>query len=71
MRLLSEYINGIARFSMLPEHLSLTPKEASKEILKKGVLEKEESCKILNLFLEGYLEKAITALREEMKIEPE
>ena len=53
MRLLSEHINGIARFSMLSEYLNLTPKEASKEILKKKVLEKEESCKILNLFLEG------------------
>ena len=71
MRPLSEYINRIAQFSMLPEYLNLTPKEASKQILKAEVLEKEESGKILNLFLEGYLEKAITALREEMKIESE
>ena len=71
MRLLSESITAFAHLSNIPEYMNLTPKEASEEIFKKEVLEKDPEHNNFKIMIEGYLEKRISTLREGKEVEPE
>ena len=59
-----EYIEALASLSTRPEYLNLTPKEASKEIFEKEILENETEFYHFKLIIENYLNKRITALKE-------
>ena len=69
IRSVSEIIETFAQLSNSFEYRNLTPKEASKEIFKKEVLEKEESHNWFRIIIEIELEERITELREEIKVE--
>ena len=71
IRSVSKIIERLAQFSNGPEYRNLTPTEASKEIFKKEVLEKEESHNYFKIVMEIELEKRITILREEIESESE
>ena len=64
MRTLWEYIEALASLSTRPEYLNLTPKEASKEIFEKEILENETEFYHFKLIIENYLNERITALKE-------
>ena len=69
IRHLSEIINRLALFSTLPEYVNLTPEQASKKIFENEVLENELNFEYLKLTIQSYLEKRITALKEELDSE--
>ena len=69
MRDFSQYINWLAQFSTLPEYVNLTPEEAGKKIFEKVVLKDEKNFEIFTLYVQGYLEKRIEALKEELNAE--
>ncbi len=69
VRQFSEYITALAQLSNTPKYKNLTPKEASKEIFKKEILENEFEHNYFNIIIEGSLEQRILALREEIESE--
>ena len=69
IRSVSEIIERFAQLSNNFEYRNLTPREASKEIFKKEVLEKEESHNWFKIIIEIELKERITELREEIIVE--
>ena len=69
IRAVSEIIETFAQLSNNFEYRNLTPGEASKEIFKKEVLEKEESHNYFKIIIEIELKERITELREEIIVD--
>lgn len=64
--LLSKSITALATFTICPEYKDLSPREASDEIFKKEVLEKDAEHNSFKMITESYLEDRIKAFREEL-----